>query len=653
MMATNDPTRITIFDEQVSRKPNRYPWTEKFIESMHNGFWTDKEFSFNSDVHQFKTVLTDQEREIIVRTLSAIGQIEVAVKTFWAKLGDNLPHPSLQDLGYVMANVEVIHNSAYERLLKILNLEDIFEENLKLDWIQGRVKYLKKYTHKFYKDSKKQYLYALILFTLFVENVSLFSQFYVINWFSRFKNVLKDTDQQVKYTRNEECYVQGTEILTPSGWRDISKMNIGDSVYQYNADGSIEMTTVKHTIAKDFRGELIQFTRSGNKCLVTPNHEMIYFNTKGKLIREKAKNLNIHKQLHIPIGGESSTSGQDNLSFYDRLQIVIQADGSNLYWTNTSGEKLLRGKDGGFTHSIRLTKDRKKDRLDWILGNLNLEYTVKQMDDREVEYKIRYNQNFDYKDLTSWIDLRDKSAQWCKEFVEEVIQWDGFLERSHSGYCSTNKANVDIVQTIAILAGYVTNIYKGNESSRNSNYKDCYKLSFVSKNLKPKSHAIVKETVPYSGDVYCVTVPSGNIITRLDDKTFIAGNCVHALVGVKIINTIREEYPELFDDELTNRIIDEAQEAFKAESKIIDWMVNGIDEPGLNAATLKEFIKNRINESLSQIGFQNAFDVDQDLLSTTMWFEEELLGNNMTDFFHGRPVEYSKKNQSFDEDELF
>ena len=106
----------TIFTEQVSRKPNRYPWTDQFIEAMHNGFWTDKEFSFKSDVQQFKVELSDQEREIIVRTLSAIGQIEVAVKTFWAKLGENLPHPSLADLGYVMANVEVIHNNAYERL---------------------------------------------------------------------------------------------------------------------------------------------------------------------------------------------------------------------------------------------------------------------------------------------------------------------------------------------------------------------------------------------------------------------------------------------------------------------------------------------------------------------------------------------------------
>ena len=71
-----------IFEEQISRKPNLYPWTEQFIESMHNGFWTDKEFSFKSDVQQFKVKLTDQEKEIVVRTLSAIGQIEIAVKTF-------------------------------------------------------------------------------------------------------------------------------------------------------------------------------------------------------------------------------------------------------------------------------------------------------------------------------------------------------------------------------------------------------------------------------------------------------------------------------------------------------------------------------------------------------------------------------------------
>ena len=193
-----------LFDEQVARKPDLYPWTANFIQTMHEGFWTDAEFNFQSDISDFKTRLSDQERGVVVRTLSAIGQIEIAVKKFWAKLGDNLPHPSITDLGYVMANTEVIHNRAYERLLSMLGLNEVFEENLKNSIIAGRVDYLRKYLHRYYKDSKKQYIYSLILFTLFIENVSLFSQFYIVLWFGRYKNFLKDCNQQVSYTKNEE-----------------------------------------------------------------------------------------------------------------------------------------------------------------------------------------------------------------------------------------------------------------------------------------------------------------------------------------------------------------------------------------------------------------------------------------------------------------
>ena len=82
-------------------------------------------------------------------------------------------------------------------------------------------------------------------------------------------------------------------------------------------------------------------------------------------------------------------------------------------------------------------------------------------------------------------------------------------------------------------------------------------------------------------------------------------------------------------------------------------MINGIKEDGLSDLILKEFIKNRINSSLEQIGFKKAFEIDAEIIKNTRWFDEELHGNNMTDFFHSRPTEYAKKNKSFDEDDLF
>jgi ribonucleoside-diphosphate reductase beta chain len=322
-----------IFDEQISRKPDHYSWTQDFIEAMHNGFWTDKEFSFQSDKQDFMVSLDDQEKEIIVRALATIGQLEISVKKFWAKLGDNLPHPSINDMGYVMANTEVIHGDAYERLLEVLGIDNAFEKILELDIIKGRVNYLRKHLHKFHADNRKQFVYSLILFTLFVENIALFSQFYTISWFGRYKNVLKDTNKQVEYTSREE-------------------------------------------------------------------------------------------------------------------------------------------------------------------------------------------------------------------------------------------------------------------------------------NL-------------------------------------------HALIGMKIVNVIRKECPELFDEQLEAKIMDEAEQAVRYEMQIIEWIVNGYDSEKLNSNVLKEFVKNRMNESLKQIGFSKIFEVDESLIAKTSWFDEQVLGNNQSDFFHSRPVEYTRAGKCFAAEDIF
>ena len=244
-----------------------------------------------------------------------------------------MPHPSIRDLGFAMANSEVIHNLAYEKLLDVLHLSHVFEENLNEEVIKGRVNYLRKYNKKVYKDAKQQYIYSIILFTLFVENVSLFSQFYIIMHFNRNRAVLKDCAQQVQYTRNEEM--------------------------------------------------------------------------------------------------------------------------------------------------------------------------------------------------------------------------------------------------------------------------------------------------------------------------------LHAQVGVKLIQTLREEYPELFNEELQARVAHECVDSFKAESGVIDWIMTDYAVPGLNAEILKSFIAKRMKDSLDQIGFDSSeITYNQHHIDETYWFDEELLGANMTDFFQKRPVEYAK-GKGIDADDLF
>ena len=89
-------------------------------------------------------------------------------------------------------------------------------------------------------------------------------------------------------------------------------------------------------------------------------------------------------------------------------------------------------------------------------------------------------------------------------------------------------------------------------------------------------------------------------------------------------------------------------------SENTDFTLNKNNYATFDALTLKQLIKQRLNDSLTQIGIEPVFDdIDQELLEKTSWFDEDVLGNTATDFFFKRPTEYSKKDKSYDEDDLF
>lgn len=195
---------MSIFDKQISRKPDLYPWTKDYVSVMWKGFWTPDEFDFSPDKQDFAVNMSQEEREIVLKTISAISQVEVAVKNYWSDIGKKLPHPSIANMGHYFGGVEVIHGEAYDKLLEALDMEDQYVKNLSEPVFKGRVDYLSKYSEKMFEDDRKQILYSLILFTLFTENVSLFSQFYIILYLQNYKNILKHTAQQIRYTTKEE-----------------------------------------------------------------------------------------------------------------------------------------------------------------------------------------------------------------------------------------------------------------------------------------------------------------------------------------------------------------------------------------------------------------------------------------------------------------
>ena len=325
---------MSIFTDRKSYKPFEYDSiTKPFIDAIWKSHWTHNEFNFKSDVQDYKTLLNPQEQEVIKRAILLISQVEVSVKSYWSNIGKLLPKPEIADVGATFGGNEVIHSRSYSQILSELGLDDEFQSLLASGVVDNRVQYLSKYVNKIYKSDHQNIVYSLTLFSLFTENVSLFSQFFILLGFNRYNNVMKDVANVVQYTSKEET--------------------------------------------------------------------------------------------------------------------------------------------------------------------------------------------------------------------------------------------------------------------------------------------------------------------------------IHALFGTTLINEIKKEEPELFTEEFKERIASEAREAVLAEEALVDWMLQGFENEFLSKDILMVFIKNRINVSLADIGVDFKFEIDQELLEKTLWMDEEILAPAMTDFFHKKPIDYAKKNKSYNEEELF
>ena len=193
-----------IFMPRENIMPYEYPSLLDYKDAIRHSYWIDTEYNFTTDIDDFKTKVSDEEREVIKRTMLAIAQIEVNVKTFWADLYKRMPITEIGDVGMTFAESEVRHKDAYARLLRILGLEEEFKTVVEIPAIEGRIKYLRKYLDGSRSRDNKMYTKSVLLFSLFIEHVSLFSQFLIMMSFNKEKNLFKGISNVVEATSKEE-----------------------------------------------------------------------------------------------------------------------------------------------------------------------------------------------------------------------------------------------------------------------------------------------------------------------------------------------------------------------------------------------------------------------------------------------------------------
>lgn len=193
-----------LFKKRINLKPYEYPELYEYVSAIRHSYWIHTEFNFISDVQDFKVNVTEVEKNAIKNSMLAIAQVEVAVKTFWGDIYKKMPKPEIGAVGATFAESEVRHTDAYAHLLEILGLNKEFEKIKEIPALMNRVNYLEKAIKNRSSEDNREYAQSILLFSLFIEHVSLFSQFLVIMSFNKHKNLFKGISNAVEATSKEE-----------------------------------------------------------------------------------------------------------------------------------------------------------------------------------------------------------------------------------------------------------------------------------------------------------------------------------------------------------------------------------------------------------------------------------------------------------------
>lgn len=194
----------SLFEDRLNLKPYEYPEIEEFKEAIQHSYWLHTEFNYTSDIDDFQTKVSTAEKNAIKNAMLAIAQVEVSVKDFWGDLRHRMPKPELSSVGYTFAESEVRHHDAYAHLLELLGLNNEFEQIEEIPALIERVQYLEAHKEFSQSDSNRDYTISLILFSLFIEHVSLFSQFLIIMSYNKYENLFKGMSNVIEATSKEE-----------------------------------------------------------------------------------------------------------------------------------------------------------------------------------------------------------------------------------------------------------------------------------------------------------------------------------------------------------------------------------------------------------------------------------------------------------------
>lgn len=217
---------------RATYKPFVYDQAYKYWELQQQAHWLHTEISMASDISDFKSNLTESERNVIGHILKGFTQSEIFIGEYWGnKVAKWFKHPEIQMMASTFSSFESIHAVSYAYLNDSLGLDD-YEAFLHDPTTKAKIDRLLSTKGK----TKQEMAQSLAIFSAFNEGVNLFSSFAVLMNFQRF-NKMKGLGQIIAFSIRDEslhseagCWLFRTLMdENPELWTDELKKNIYDA----------------------------------------------------------------------------------------------------------------------------------------------------------------------------------------------------------------------------------------------------------------------------------------------------------------------------------------------------------------------------------------------------------------------------------------
>ena len=332
----------------------------------------------------------------------------------------------------------------------------------------------------------------------------------------RFLDRIKE-DDDITLSQNiwePACVDSETEFYNGERWKKISEYVDGEKVLSYDENGEGKLEIPLNYIKKYITEDVYEWNSKHLSMCVTKDHRVVYHH-------RRKDNLKIDTMDNIVKSYNSDSNGfrgkiptsfkfNGNLKlneWYLRLAVACNADGS------------LRNANKNI-YKIAVKKERKKERLLWLLEKSGLPYKIYHWKSDPNYLIVNFESPYGCKQFPKeWLFLTNK----CKEILlDEIFHWDGC--REYNQYFTCKKEDADLIQLIFTSLNKHCHICADNHRKNT-----CYSVSVTDKVTKfslskkrDEEHLKIKY---FEGYVYCFTVKTGMLILRRNNKIFITGNC--------------------------------------------------------------------------------------------------------------------------------